>query len=242
MVTTTFYFSLVTLVIGVIGGLYLFIHWLRHRKHKFSLLWAIGLFLLYWFQVPFILANAGVRFTVTNFNLFYSITLPLVFLGTILIYLGILSVSPFKNQKRVNLYLFLWFVLSALVFAYYFIFQVGYSTRLFQFGPTLVFFLPLYLLILSALWRWYRRQDFSKTKSTSIGLIAITLSILLKIGGSLIAISRMLAYPPEFWFIALTDFDTLFFLEALNTLLLLTGFFLVHKNCCRVLDGYSKSM
>ena len=72
--------------------------WFRHKRHGFYILWSIGILSLGAFQLPFLLANAGARFTLTTFNVFYAITAPLSFLGLLLIYAGLLPISSFKGH------------------------------------------------------------------------------------------------------------------------------------------------
>ena len=84
------------LVLGIIVSIYFVIWWWQHRdgRHALSLLyWAIALFLFYWFQVPAILAGFGRVVTVTDFNLFFTLTFPITFVALILVYVGILSIS-----------------------------------------------------------------------------------------------------------------------------------------------------
>jgi hypothetical protein len=67
-----FYVSLIVLLLVVIGSAYLAAEWFYHKRHGFYILWSLGLLALSAFQLPFLLANAGTRFTVTTFNVFYA--------------------------------------------------------------------------------------------------------------------------------------------------------------------------
>lgn len=235
----TFYLSLAVLVIGILGGLYLFLEWLRHgRQHKFPLLWGNGLLLLYWFQIPFILVNAGVRFTITDFNFFYAFALPTTFGGLVLVYLGILSVLQPPNSKKIKFWLSLWFVACILFFFYYFVIKGGIITDYSSvFIVNLLFFVPARLLILFALWEWLRLQSWEKTKMTIMGIVLMISWAIMGIAGNVFAVKRLLAYPPQFWFIALLEFKPMFLLQAISLLLLVLGFIFVHRNCFRNLNG-----
>jgi hypothetical protein len=226
----SFYFSLTVLTAGILSGLYLFYHWWRHKEHKLALYWAAGLFLQYWFQVPAILANARIHLILSDFNLFYSIAFPLLFLGTILIYCGILSVVPPKNTKKTTVFLAAWVLLSFLIFGYYFILMKGHATnRITLFIPSIFFFLPLYGLILAALWRWNAIQDYAKTKFTVIGLFLIAISFLMKTIGHFMVLYRIWSYPIELWFMALVNFNAIYLMESFSTLLLITAFLLINE-------------
>lgn len=236
--TPLFIFSIAVLTLGVVIGLYLLLEWFRHgRRYKFPLYWAIGLFLFYWFQIPYILANAGVRFTVTDFNLFYALTLPTIFGGLMLIYLGILSILQPPNIKKIKFWLSLWLAACFLFFFYYFVIKGGViDNHSSVFVVNLLFFVPARLLILFALWRWLRRQSWQKTKMTIFGIALMMGWAVMGIAGNVLAIKRLLAYPPQFWFIALAEFQLIFILQSTSMFLLILGFLLVHKNCFRNLN------
>src|SRR3989344_4401053 len=156
-----FVFSIAVLTLGVVVGFYLILEWFRHgRRHHFPLFWAIGLFLFYWFQIPFILANAGVRFTVTDFNLFYALTLPTIFGGLMLIYLGVLSILQPPNAKKIKFWLSVWSMACILFFFYYLVIKGGIiDNHSSVFIVNLLFFVPARLLILLVLWKWLRLQS-----------------------------------------------------------------------------------
>lgn len=236
--SSLFYFSTTTLILGIVGGLYLFIDWLYHRRqHKFALLWSIGLFALYWFQVPAILASSGASFTLTDFNRFFSVAFPTAFIGAVLIYAGILSVLKPPNQKKISRYLLLWAILALAVFALYFRQTTTITTYIPLFATLFLFFLPIHILIVLVAWRWSRRKDWPKTKICSFGIALIIGSFLLAIVQDLFALYKGFSFPPEFWFLAIANSPALFFMQATGTILLLAGFFFVHRNCCGVLDG-----
>ena len=59
------------LALGILMSAYLLREWFWHeRRRHFLALWATALFLMYWFQIPAILANLGVVVTISKFNLF----------------------------------------------------------------------------------------------------------------------------------------------------------------------------
>ena len=85
------------LALGVAASVYLVILWWQCRgksEHAKGLLfWAIGLFLMYWFQIPAVLIGSGKIITVTDFNFFFALTFPITFLALIFLYFGILQIS-----------------------------------------------------------------------------------------------------------------------------------------------------
>lgn len=229
------YFSSATLILGIVIGCYFLFEWLLHkRRYKLPLFWAIGLFFLYWFLVPYILGNAGFRFTLTDFNVFYSFAFPVTFGGLILVYLGILTISPFKNQKRINRLLTMWFVLCLLVFSFYFLVRGGEQTgRSPLFITTFLFFLPLRLLILFAVWKLMTSRALRDGQRTRTGIALVAGWGIIGIIGQFLAIWKVLLYPPQFWYLALVDFKELFLLQSVSMLMLSVGFFLVHRRYFR---------
>lgn len=196
--------------------------------------WGIGLFFLYWSLIPYILGNAGFRFTLTDFNAFYSLAFPATFGGLILVYLGILTISPLKNQKRINRLAVAWFVLCLLVFSFYFLMKGGEQTgRLPLFISTFLFFLPLRLLTLFAIWKWTTNPVLRDGQRTRIGIILVAGWGIIGVINQLLVTGKVLMYPPQFWYLALVDFKELFFLQSVSMLMLSVGFFLVHRRYFR---------
>lgn len=234
--TPTFYFSLAALIFAIVGSLYLFIEWLHYRRrHRFLIFWSIGLAFLYIFQIPEIAANAGSQFTVSNFNSFFSLTLPLKLLGHLLIYLGILSViSPLTYQKKYK-YLFAWFASALTFYAFYFQNDLIFLSRLPLYASILLFYWPLYLLMLHALWKWYRKQDLIKTGFARVGIFLMGVSAVIGIYGSSLILQNITSYPPAFWFVAFSSHQ-IFIMQIAEILILLFGFIFVHRNCFRKLD------
>ena len=228
-----FYFSLLTLALGVLGGLYFFIKWLvHHQKHQFYILWAVGLFLLYLFQMPFILANAKLSFVISDFNVFFILMFLATFLALALIYLGILSASTGVINKKLITFLFYWFFLSGLLVALYFFIDHGIgSTYIPQILVVFLFFIPIYLITLIALWRWLRSGGGKKLFSINLGIAMLMISSILGLLEVFLALQKIIHYPPQFWFIALMSFDLLFLLQDIGIILLLVGFCLIHTYC-----------
>ena len=72
---------------------------------------------------------------------------------------------------------------------------------------------------------------------TIIGIVLMMGWAVMGIVGNVLAIKRLLAYPPQFWFIALAQFELMFLLQSVSMLLLILGFLFVHKNCFRNLKN-----
>jgi len=225
-----FYLSLLALVLGAAGSLYLFIEWLVHkRKHQFLLLWSIGLLLQYLFQIPVILFNLGKGFILTDFNAFFSLTLSLSFLGLLLVYLGILY--AIGRARKTHIHLVVWFALIAILYSFVF-----YDYRIFTSDtPMLItaflFYIPLYVLILYALWKWYRKDDWIKTRITTVGIIMLAIATVIGIVKSFVFLWGGLVYPPSFWFVPSSSSCFVFVSQSLEVISFVLGFLFVHKNC-----------
>lgn len=228
-----FIFSSATIVIGVIGGAYLFFEWLRHgRQHRFLLWWALGLYFLYWFQLPFILTNAGIGITVADYGVFFGTTFPLVFVGLVLIYLGILEAAPPKNhniRRMRKRHLLFWIFAAFVIFGLYFSWNGNVTDRKLAYIAISLFFLPIYLLIFTALVGWFRSKDLLKTNILSFGIVLMMLGALFGIVQLFWSLRRVLTYPPEFWFLTLSSFSSLYVIQAVGAFLFLAGFLVTHR-------------
>jgi hypothetical protein len=218
--------SLGALLIGILGGLYFFCEWLRH-KHASAFFWALGLFCLFLFQIPAILGDAGVRFVLTQFNLFFAVSFPISFFGLIMIYFGILSLTePFP--RNAYLVFSVWFSASLLFFTKYFFLNQTVTSHWPLYGAILLFFLPVHILNLWALFSFSIANQCPRNCPYMLGITALTLSLLCGIGRNIVLLKWFATYPPAFWFLALQP-EILFWLQISGSVLLLAGFLLLHR-------------
>lgn len=220
---------MLALALGTAGSLCLFIEWLVHkRKYQFLLLWSIGLLLQYLFQIPAILSNLGKRFTLTDFNPFFSLTLSLSFLGLILIYLGILYAVG--RAWKTCMHLVIWFASIAILYSFMFYNHRIFTSDIPTFITSFLFYFPLYALILHALWKWYRKHDWIKTGLTTVGIVMLAIAAVIGIVKGLVFLREGLAYPPYFWFVPSSSSRFVFVSQSLEVISFVLGFLFVHKN------------
>ncbi len=227
-------FPALAFILGIIASIYLFVEWLRHGKRPwFLLLWSLALFLMYWFQIPVILTNLGRVITVTSFNLFFAITLPITFLALILMYLGVAEITGLQINRNKKTILFLWFMFSLLFFAWQFIVNEGIiKTHALPLVGNIVFYIPLRLLIIVASARWLMKPE-SQTTFGIIGATAVAGESIIGLIRNVLIIKNVLAYPPEYWYIVLSGLKIFFLLQTLSILLLVAGFFFLHLSYYR---------
>jgi hypothetical protein len=227
-----FYLSLLALATGIGGGIYFLSEWVRHgRKYRFLLFWAVALFCLFLFQIPSIFFNGHAGGIVTNFNLFFSVTLPISFLGLVAEYLGILSLARPIGTKTYLLF-FAWLLAGALYFASYFAPGRTFTSHLPLYGAIVLFFLPIHFLNLWALYVLHRGTRQIRSAVYSLGLGALLISFLSGLGRNIVFLRGFAIYPASFWFLALQS-EWLFLLQLSGTLFLLVGFVLIHRNYFR---------
>ncbi|OGY99492.1 MAG: hypothetical protein A2945_01385 [Candidatus Liptonbacteria bacterium RIFCSPLOWO2_01_FULL_52_25] len=235
------YFSLATLLLGIAGAGYLLLEWIHHRRERrFALLWSVGLFLLFWFQIPAILSHANQSFTLTDFNIFFSFAFPISFVGNLLIYAGILSVTRPSSPRRAITFV-VWAAVATILFFFFFANQNTISSRAPTFIFIFLFFMPLHILVLVELRRWWKSQELFTTRACYLGIAVLMASYALGIFQNVFVLDRSLRFPPEFWFLAVADSSALFIMQSLGTLLLLVGFFFVHQSCCKISHNRVKS-
>jgi len=225
------YFSLAPLIIGVLVSFYLFAEWLKHgRRYAFPIFWSLGLIILYLFQIPAIVSNAGLKIVLTDFNSFFSLAFPIAFFSYLLIYLGILSATKPTTYRKLYKYLLLWFALALAFYAFYFAGDKIFESRAPLYASILLFFLPLHLLTLFALLKWYRKQAWTKAWLVKSGIMLMAAATLTGVFRSLFVFKGISLYPPHLWFIVLSS-KTIFVAQTIGLLLLVVGFIFVHRNC-----------
>jgi translocator protein len=230
-----FYFSLLVLAIGVAACVYFLIEWFAHGGHHFLLFWAFGFLALYWFQIPTVLANAGVGFALPDFNLFYTISFPLGFLGLLAIYFGIRSAWPAGSADAVEYRIVLaWLAVALALLWGYLAAGSAVATHLLASIVILFFFAPAGLLVLTALRKWYKVLPAETGIAARAGIVTMAVAVVVGFIQGFLLYARILSYPPAFWFVAISNFSFAFVLQAFGLLLLLLGFFLVHHDYRKV--------
>lgn len=226
--TYQYYFSTGVFVLSLLGGCYLLIGWLLHNKRDpLMVLWAIGLWLTYWIQIPAMLVNSGVEFTVTDLNLIFAIAAPLCFLGMLLIFAGIALRASARPPVMLFRMLSLWFLACALFFLY--AFQQG--SQITTYWPATVgavfFFVPLLMLTFFTLIRLMRRARNEHLPHLLSGARYLMIGATFEIAAIVSGYFAVMQYPPRFWFIALLFSTPMLLLSTLATILLLFSFFLI---------------
>lgn len=222
---------LATLLFGVIGGIYFLREWITHdHKYRFLLFWAAGLFIMYWFRIPSILAHAGVRFTVTSFDWFFVLSFSMYYLGPLLMFMGIGAVAPLARQERLTRWAWIWFALLVVFFLLHFFGPSMIGRYLPMWISTLFFFLPMQLLLFGSTWKWGCRKDRNRSTRGAVGLLFIMTAPAFLVVCSLLYLTDLLAYPPSFWFVAVTQSPFVPILQSISTAFFVLGFMLAHKD------------
>jgi hypothetical protein len=194
---------------------------------------------MYWFQVPVILTNLGKVITVTDFNLFFALTLPINFLALVLIYWGSIEVLGSRLKPKSRKLLIGWFLFAVVFFVYHFIARKGvievYSLPI---VGNFLLYVPLNSIIIITFVRWFSRSSV-KTMNGVLGGTAIMGACVLGIVRNVMIIKNIFAYPPQFWYVVLTSAKAFFVLQTVSILLLVTGFFLLHRMYYRTQDHIS---
>lgn len=224
------FLSLFSFGLGLLCSAYLFYEWLKHRRvHAFPLFWSVGLLIFNIFNVPTVWANIKPPINISDWIGFYTLTIPLVFLGWILIYIGVIHVRSLSEKHRLAERLFFGWFLASLIF-YYFRFSLeppkGY---ILSFVGIMVFFLPIHILALISLWRWLRAKGKYIDRRIRAGIAVMIVALIVSVIRYFITINSLINYPPKYWFLSIISFDMVFILRNVVVVLLASGFFLVHK-------------
>lgn len=225
------YITILTLVSGFLGGLFLLIEWLRHqRRHFFIFAWACALFLLNWFQIPSILSELGITITYPDFNSLFLWSTQFNFLAYILIYFGIRSFSC-NPIKKVSSYLILsgWFF-AGLVY-YYLLYSGG---RTIQspwelIGGVLLFFIPIHILTLKLLFGTCLNKSQKYSKRSRFGIRLLILSSILTLSRLMFLIYCASIYPASS-ILPLARANPFYInTQTFGIISLVLGFVLLHK-------------
>ena len=230
MLNAGFVFPVAALALGILTSAYFLIEWWRaHRRPRFLLLWAVALFLMYWFQVPTILTGPGKVITVTDFNLFFALTLPITFVALVLVYIGSLEVVGSRLKGRTRTWFLCWFLFAVIFFAYHFIMRKGViETHTLPFVGNVAFYLPIRMLILFIFVRWLSGPT-PKGAYGVLGAAAVIGEGVIGIFRNFLVLKTILVYPPQFWYVALTSSKAFFLLQTLSIILLALGFSLLYR-------------
>ncbi len=185
-------------------------------------------FLMYWFQVPAILIGLGKTITVTDFNLFFALTLPITFLALILVYVGILQIADFAVSRRRKVFLFSWFALAILFFAYYFVSQRGIiNTYALPLVGNIAFYFVIRVLILAAAVRLAFRSELQNSAGI-IGISGLVIEAVLGLMRNVFIVWQVLHYPPQFWYVVISGSRFFFVTQAMSVILLSCSFLALH--------------
>ena len=219
------------LALGVLASVYFFIGWRKHQDRQHAralLLWALALFLMYWFQVPAIFFSIRNVIVVTDFNLFFALTFPITLLALVFIYLGILQISKIRLGKKKKYIFALWLLSAVLFFTYHFTANQGvietYSLPLIG---NILFYLPIRILIIFVLARWLFTSKIKNIYGI-LGATGIIAESLFGISRNFFIIKNVLTYPPELWYATISSSKFFFITQTMSIILLVFGFFFLH--------------
>lgn len=218
------YLSLAGVVFGFACSAYLFYDWLKHgRSQPHVFLWAIGLVFFYPFLLPFVAAKFTESIVLSEWSVFFSATVPLVFLGWAFIYWGILQAKSKSQLLKPPIFLVLWIVTSFIFYVFRFI-PTPFEKILSIVG-IVVFFLAIHFLILWTLWGWFRTaQQEAEHFWKKAGILVLATATILSIARYLMILEGLLNFPQGFWFLTIATFDIGFILRSVVVILLAVGF------------------
>ena len=226
---TVLWLSVLVLLYGLIGGAHLLYEWYKHGHNKRPILYfAVAMLGLYLFVTPIILTNAGISAVFSKFNLFFALAFPLNFYARLLICSAIFILAHQELYVKWRPYLFAWALVAAVYYGYIFWGSDPISGRWPIVISISLFHLPLHALTLALLVYWIRYGIRTMGLKAIFGLALIALGVAVAILRCFLFIEALLNYPTYFWFLVYSS-GVLFVTEIVYVLLLLVGFFLMHK-------------
>ncbi len=214
--------------------MFLLFEWFRHqRKYAFMLAWALGLFLLDWFQIPTALFGARKQIVYSQFNVLFSVSIPLSFLGFLLIYLGIRAVTHAPLKKIVYAWFFLWFLAALLFYGLQYQDAHPIESQLGLLASMAFFLVPVQVLNFSALRAGYKKKDWLASKPARWGLVLLMGSVVVSLARYTFYIVKVILYPPEFALLLIRSSRFYLATQMLGIVLLVVGFLLIHGEAVR---------
>lgn len=173
----TFWFSLLSLLIPVLAGLYFLTKWyLTGLKHRYLLFFGLSLLFIQLFKIPNILINAGNSLAPSILNPFFFVSLALYFFSYYLLIVGLFDFVRHKIGKKLNLLSVLWFLALVLYYSVSFFVPKGYLD--FPVWPGhVLFFIPAELATF-----WYFNKLIVPSKQKAILILSVYLFFVTSIG------------------------------------------------------------
>lgn len=226
--------SLIGLIIFWVGigvGLLGLVDWgMHHRGGRTLLYWAIGLLLLHWIQLPVIIARSGVHVFLADMNTFIAFAFPAAFAGLLLVYLGVLECAPVQPSRRLSVWVAVELTVAIGVYTVaLFTANVAHSNFVLLLVTNVLLYLPLHVLVFSLVWRWWSAK-WRQRRVVTIGLLLFGGWSVFGIVNHLLVMLKLFAYPQEFWFVAITNYQLLYALEMARVPLLILGLVLLRKH------------
>ncbi|MDZ4229909.1 MAG: hypothetical protein U1C53_02105 [Candidatus Veblenbacteria bacterium] len=228
---------LAAISLSCLTGLFLLFEWLRlGMRHYFLFDWGAGLFLLYWYSMPWVAAGSGSRLVVEDLNWLFTFSFLLTFLGLLLITVGVTQLNPLPKQELAEKFMLLWYVA-------YVVFQLVYLAipKAGEYLPlwvlVITFYIPLQLLLSYSLWWWFKTRSRLSTRPAVWGIHLLAVAAVTQLGITAAYLVRLLQYPAEFWFISLFNAPVILIFQAVTIILLISGGLLVRGDCYRSLTA-----
>lgn len=226
------YLGLFGLGVSFVASSYLLYYWFKHHKRQAPIfLWAISGVLFYVFLIPFISVNFHGTIVIAEMFSFFILTIPLVFLGWVLVYWCIVqmkSAATGIRSTKLTIFLTLW-VLASFIF-YAFRFSSEEYGKFLSIIGILAFFITIHVLILHALWKWFKAERRPRNMWVGMGILFIAGAIILSIVRYLMILNDLVQLPQTFWFLAIASFDMVFILRSMVIILLAIGFIMVYRH------------
>ena len=206
-----------------------FLSWAYHDyKYPAILLWSLGLLCLDWYQVPTLMALFGVPVVLSNFNPFFSLALPISFLGFGLICLG--SFSIISKMRPIHiLFLAAWFVAALIFYGFYYNTSLTPQTVWSVIDSNILFFVPIFLLNCIVGISLYRKITLRSASSIKAGIALYVFAACCGLVRCGLSIFFGLTHQPDLS--ALAFFSPAYILtQIIGLVFFLVSFYIIHKN------------
>lgn len=171
------------------------------------------------------MANGGVQFVQSNFNIYFLGSFLANFLGLVSIFLAVIETVKKINFQPMVTFLGSWYVFCGLALLFGFAPPDILRDRLTMFVSVFGFLVPLRLAMLVLFFGILTKESLSGLTSRAWGTIFLIVSLGVNLANYSIIFRKMLFYPKNFWFSVIVENQPVLILGMLASLFLVIGLF-----------------
>jgi len=147
-----------------------------------------------------------------------------------------------KHQQTLNRFILIGIVFAVVFLANYF----AYFDDIVRYIPIwtviFVFYLPIQITLSYSIFHWFKTKTRVETTRARIGIFVMLVAAVLQTIVSVVYFTELIDYPNELWFVAVLSSRIIPLLQSINIIALISGIFLVYKDCIDNRKEYKQTL